>query len=53
MLLERECISQEVSGSQINLEELQESIDSETIVGTSSQLEFEKPIEPNDISLSL
>ncbi|KAJ9556509.1 hypothetical protein OSB04_011123 [Centaurea solstitialis] len=42
--LERELISKETSGSQIDLEEIQESTSMETDVGTSSQQQVVEPI---------
>ncbi|KAJ9552489.1 hypothetical protein OSB04_016534 [Centaurea solstitialis] len=46
--LERELISKETSGSQIDLEEIQESTSMETDVGTSSQQQVVEPtvVEP-------
>ncbi|KAJ9545085.1 hypothetical protein OSB04_024792 [Centaurea solstitialis] len=42
--LERELVSKETSGSQIDLEEIQESTSTETDVGTSSQQQVVEPI---------
>ncbi|KAI3505809.1 hypothetical protein L1887_28094 [Cichorium endivia] len=43
---ERELIHQEASGSQIDLEEIQEPTNKGPDVGTSSQSEVENPVEP-------
>ena len=51
MFLERELISQGVSGSHIDLEEIQESTDNEPLVDTSTQPEL--LVEPVDESLPL
>ncbi|GKB21994.1 hypothetical protein Tco_0855917 [Tanacetum coccineum] len=48
VFLEREMISKEDSGSKIDLEEIQESVDEEPIVNTDSQQEVVTPVEPND-----
>ncbi|KAJ9554596.1 hypothetical protein OSB04_018641 [Centaurea solstitialis] len=50
---ERELIAKEVSGSNIDFEEVQESNDEIPDVGTSTQLEVEIPVEPVDKSLPL
>ena len=49
VFLEREMMSQEVSGSPIDLEEIQEPTNDEPLVDTSTQPE----VEPVDISLPL
>ncbi|GJS52040.1 retrotransposon protein, putative, ty1-copia subclass [Tanacetum coccineum] len=46
-------ISKEDSGSKIDLEEIQESIDEEPIVNTDTQQEVVTPVEPDDISLPI
>ncbi|GKB14101.1 hypothetical protein Tco_0848024 [Tanacetum coccineum] len=51
--LEREMISKEDSGSKIDLEEIQESADEETIVNTDTQQEVVTPVKPDDISLPI
>ncbi|GKB09295.1 putative RNA-directed DNA polymerase [Tanacetum coccineum] len=53
VFLEREMISKEDSGSKIDLEEIQESVDEEPIVNTDSQQEVVTPVEPNDVSLPI
>ena len=55
MLLDRNNIFryQDVSGSHIELEEIQDMIDNEPIVSTISQLEVNKLVESNDIALCL
>ncbi|GJT38372.1 putative RNA-directed DNA polymerase [Tanacetum coccineum] len=53
VFLEREMISKEDSGSKIDLEEIQESVDEESIVNTNSQQEEVTPAEPNDVSLPI
>ncbi|KAJ9561425.1 hypothetical protein OSB04_006585 [Centaurea solstitialis] len=50
---ERELIAKEVSGSNIDFEEVQESNDEIPDVGTSTQSEVEIPVEPVDESLPL
>jgi len=50
---ERELIAKEVSGSNIDFEEIQESNDEIPDVGTSIQPEVEIPVEPVDESLPL
>ena len=59
-IAQKECSSrewtyryQEVNGSHIELEKIQDMTDNETIVGTSSQTEVDKPIKSNDITLPL
>ena len=44
-------ISQGVSGSPIDLEEIRESTNNEPIVDTSVQPKVEQPVEPVDVSL--
>ncbi|GJY33857.1 hypothetical protein Tco_0418326 [Tanacetum coccineum] len=51
VFLEREMISKEDSGSKIDLEEIQESVDEEPIVNTDTQQEVVTPIKLYDISL--
>ncbi|GJU03854.1 retrotransposon protein, putative, ty1-copia subclass [Tanacetum coccineum] len=53
VFLEREMISKEDSGSKIDLDEIQESVDEEPIVNTDTQQEVVTPIEPDDISLPI
>lgn len=53
VLHKKELISQGVSGSQVDLEELQELTNSEPIVDTSTQPKVEIPFEPNNIYLPL
>ncbi|GKB92018.1 retrotransposon protein, putative, ty1-copia subclass [Tanacetum coccineum] len=53
VFLEREMISKEDSGSKIDLEEIQESVDEEPIVNTDTQQEVVTPVEPDDISLPI
>ncbi|GJS95092.1 retrotransposon protein, putative, ty1-copia subclass [Tanacetum coccineum] len=53
VFLEREMISKEDSGSKIDLEEIQESVDEEPIVNTNTQQEVVTPVEPDDISLPI
>ncbi|KAL4573354.1 hypothetical protein LXL04_020157 [Taraxacum kok-saghyz] len=53
VFLEREMMSQEVSGSPIDLEEIQVPRNDEPIVDTSTQPEVEQPVEPTDTSLLL
>ncbi|GJS04091.1 putative RNA-directed DNA polymerase [Tanacetum coccineum] len=51
VFLEREMISKEDSGSKIDLEEIQESVDEEPIITTDTQQEVVTPVKPDDISL--
>ncbi|GKD46377.1 retrotransposon protein, putative, ty1-copia subclass [Tanacetum coccineum] len=53
VFLKREIISKEDSGSKINLEEIQESVDEEPIVNTNTQPEVVTPFKPDDISLPI
>ncbi|GJU54814.1 retrotransposon protein, putative, ty1-copia subclass [Tanacetum coccineum] len=53
VFLEREMISKEDSGSKIDLEEIQESVNKEPIVNTNTQQEVVTPVEPDDISLPI
>ncbi|GJR61026.1 hypothetical protein Tco_1503188 [Tanacetum coccineum] len=53
VFLEREMISKEDSGSKIDLEEIQESVDKELIVNTDTQLEVVTPVKLDDISLPI
>jgi len=53
VFLEREMMSQGVSGSPIDLEEIQEPTNNEPLVDTSTQPEVEQPVEPVDVSLPL
>ena len=53
VFLEREMMSQGVSGSPIDLEEIQEPTNDEPLVDTSTQPEVEQPVEPVDVSLPL
>nr|GEU44947.1 hypothetical protein [Tanacetum cinerariifolium] len=53
VFLEREMISKEDSGSKIDLEEIQESVDEELIVNTDTQREVVKLVKPDDISLPI
>ena len=46
-------MSQGVSGSPIDLEEIRESTNDEPIVDTSTQPEVEQPVESVDVSLPL
>ena len=49
VFLERDMISKEASGSEIDLEEIQESTNEEPIVDTRTQPETETPVEQNVI----
>ncbi|KAL4573590.1 hypothetical protein LXL04_020401 [Taraxacum kok-saghyz] len=53
MFLERDMMSQGVSGRLIDLEEIRESTDNKPIVDTSVQPEVEQPVESVDDSLPL
>ncbi|GJR24526.1 retrotransposon protein, putative, ty1-copia subclass [Tanacetum coccineum] len=53
VFLEREIISKEESGSKINLEEIQESVNEEPIVNTDTQQEVVTHVKPDDISLRI
>nr|GEU90936.1 hypothetical protein [Tanacetum cinerariifolium] len=53
VFLDREMISKEDSGSKINLEEIQDSINEEPIVNTDTQQEVVTPVKPDDISLPI
>lgn len=50
LLIERDLISKEISGSQIDLEKIQKSSEEEPIVCTSNQPEVVQPIKQTDIS---
>ncbi|KAJ9551125.1 hypothetical protein OSB04_015170 [Centaurea solstitialis] len=50
VFLERELISKEDSGSNIDLEEIQETTNDEPIVDTSPQHEVESPVEETNIT---
>ncbi|GJZ82659.1 putative RNA-directed DNA polymerase [Tanacetum coccineum] len=53
VFLEREMIYKEDSGSKIDLEEIQESVDEEPIVNTNTQPKVVTPVKPDDISLPI
>nr|GEV53721.1 hypothetical protein [Tanacetum cinerariifolium] len=53
VFLEREMISKEDSGSKIDLEKIQKSVDKEPIVNTNTQQEVVTPVKPDDISLPI
>nr|GEU51195.1 hypothetical protein [Tanacetum cinerariifolium] len=53
VFIEIEIISKEDSGSMIDLEEIQESVDEEPIVNTDTQQEVVTPVELDDISLPI
>nr|GEV63095.1 retrotransposon protein, putative, Ty1-copia subclass [Tanacetum cinerariifolium] len=53
VFLEREMISKEDNGSNIDLEKIQESTDEEPIVNTNTQPEVVTPVKPDDISLPI
>nr|GEW90010.1 hypothetical protein [Tanacetum cinerariifolium] len=53
VFLNREMISKEESGSKINLEEIQDSINEKPIVNTDTQQEVVTPVKPDDISLPI
>ncbi|GJT31029.1 retrotransposon protein, putative, ty1-copia subclass [Tanacetum coccineum] len=53
VFLEREMISKEDSGSKIDLDEIQESVDEEPIVNTDTQQEVVTHVKPDDISLPI
>ncbi|GJZ18580.1 retrotransposon protein, putative, ty1-copia subclass [Tanacetum coccineum] len=53
VFLEREMISKEDSGSKIDLEEIQESVDEELIITTDTQQEVVTHVETDDISLPI
>nr|GEW02880.1 retrotransposon protein, putative, Ty1-copia subclass [Tanacetum cinerariifolium] len=53
VFLKGEMISKEDSGSKIDLEEIQESVDEEPIMNTDTQPEVVTPIKPDDISLPI
>ncbi|KAJ9549604.1 hypothetical protein OSB04_022147 [Centaurea solstitialis] len=52
VFLERELISKEDSGSNIDLEEIQETTNDEPVVDTSPQHEVESPVEETNITPS-
>nr|GEW81578.1 hypothetical protein [Tanacetum cinerariifolium] len=53
VFLKREMISKEDNGSKIDLKEIQESVDEESIVNTDTQQEVVTLVEPDDISLHI
>nr|GEU73779.1 hypothetical protein [Tanacetum cinerariifolium] len=53
VFIEKEMISKEDSGTKIDLEEIQESVDEEPIVNTATQQEVVTLVEPDDISLPI
>nr|GEV79317.1 hypothetical protein [Tanacetum cinerariifolium] len=53
VFLERDMISKEDSGSNIDLEEIQEPADEEPIINSDTQQEVVTPVEPNEIYLPI